>query len=200
MTPPPIVIAGTGRSGTTFLTAALNRLGVTAGHEEFFTIGTPRQDLDVDVSWIAVPYLRTWTGRVFHQVRHPLDVISSFVKKWDRADAFWPTKAAGLLRPEDPQVVFDAMAAWTDYVLQIEARSEWTWRLEDLDAALLAQVAAETTRGAPPSTADAQAVLDSLGTGVNSHGPGARLTWDDLPEGPLRRKTQEIALALWGYN
>ncbi len=77
-TEPKAVIVGTGRSGTGFIAAMLNDLGVRCGHEGWWNpLGQRESGLLVDSSWCAVPHLASFDGPVFHVVRHPLDVVSS---------------------------------------------------------------------------------------------------------------------------
>lgn len=101
---------GTGRSGTVFMAKVLTHLGLPCGHESFFTTddaavvqarcqgqvepvlshrsqaASTQQWVDVrslvaDASYMAVPYLSLVPDvPVIHVVRHPLLVISSFVK------------------------------------------------------------------------------------------------------------------------
>ena len=51
-------------------------LGVTIGRREF---RRRRKPLVGDASWLAVPFLGKFRGRIYLQVRHPLKVISSLV-------------------------------------------------------------------------------------------------------------------------
>lgn len=75
------LVVGTGRSGTSFTTALLQRAGIAADHEAVFTETGPRAPgpLEGDVSWMAVPYLARFPGPVLHQVREPLAVIDSLL-------------------------------------------------------------------------------------------------------------------------
>ncbi len=84
---PRFVIIGTGRSGTTFTSAALTRAGIPVSHERYFTYGGPRlrhpyRDWSAigDSSWCAVPFLPDEDIIALHQVRHPYKVIGSFYK------------------------------------------------------------------------------------------------------------------------
>ncbi len=75
------LVVGTGRSGTTFTTALLQRAGIAVEHEAVFTQTGPRDPgrLEGDVSWMAVPYLARFPGPILHQVREPLAVIDSLL-------------------------------------------------------------------------------------------------------------------------
>ena len=79
-----LVIAGTGRCGTGYVAKVLqNCPSITAGHEYLYGPHGPDQtrQVDVDVSWMAVPYLPTLRHEVNVGLlyRHPAAVISSFV-------------------------------------------------------------------------------------------------------------------------
>jgi hypothetical protein len=59
----------------------LTKSGIPCGHEAVFSYRgyTPQSGLVADSSWLAVPYLGLYTGRIVHIVRHPLAVIRSFI-------------------------------------------------------------------------------------------------------------------------
>ena len=78
---PDFVIVGTGRCGTQATSVALTRAGIATGHEEVYRAkGVLRgTGLRGDASWLAVPYLAEFPGKVGHQVRHPADVVASFL-------------------------------------------------------------------------------------------------------------------------
>lgn len=83
--PAPFVVTGCGRSGTKYMAEVLKRCGLKCDHEGVFdppvrSVEIPA-GLDGDVSWAAAPFVSAMASgtKVLHQVRHPLDVISSFV-------------------------------------------------------------------------------------------------------------------------
>lgn len=77
-----LVITGTGRCGTGYVARVLQQAGVSAGHEQVYTPDGEFHSpgLEVDVSWLAMPFLRSLrsrgvaTGLVY---RHPAAFISS---------------------------------------------------------------------------------------------------------------------------
>ncbi len=83
--PATFVVTGMPRSGTTYTSAVLCRLGLDCGHEEVFHPHTTAfagfGRWDGDASWLAVPFLDQLPRevRVVHQVRHPLRVAGSLV-------------------------------------------------------------------------------------------------------------------------
>jgi len=79
-----LVVAATPRSGTTFTSVALSRMGYRCGHEQVFQAWKPWGfrgwgEFDGDASCYAVPYLNELPGDtlVVHQVREPLATIRS---------------------------------------------------------------------------------------------------------------------------
>lgn len=101
------IVVGTGRCGTVYYARLLNSLGISCGHESFFTnlgleealdrIANRREIkhsnvsmdkwqmpdgdlLEADSSYMAVPYIRFFPeAKIIHLVRNPRDVINSFV-------------------------------------------------------------------------------------------------------------------------
>ena len=73
------LVTGTGRCGTGYVAQTLQNLGIDVTHEGRFTVAGPNEACTsaVDVSWMAVPWLKQQRGPMVHLVRHPLDVIAS---------------------------------------------------------------------------------------------------------------------------
>lgn len=79
-----LVVTGTGRCGTGYVSRVLEDAGVVCGHEVAHGPNGQRHvpGLQADVSWLAVPHLRNARRRgasVGLLYRHPAAVISSFV-------------------------------------------------------------------------------------------------------------------------
>jgi hypothetical protein len=88
MPPPalrPFVVTGCARSGTTYLSVVLSRLGLRCGHEVVFGPRTRSfegfRGQHGDSSWLAVPFLPELPADtlVLHRVRHPLRVVRSLL-------------------------------------------------------------------------------------------------------------------------
>lgn len=91
-TPLPLIVTGTGRCGTGFISKFLTSAGVPCGHETIFSTGGLEQakinrlyrtDLVGDSSWLAAPYLDSDLLKdafVVHLVRHPRKQIASALK------------------------------------------------------------------------------------------------------------------------
>lgn len=78
-----IIVTGTGRCGTGFMSRVLTESGVACSHEGVFTpfgATRARHNWQADSSWMAVPHLSTHRDCLRVLVyRHPVDVINSFV-------------------------------------------------------------------------------------------------------------------------
>lgn len=88
------VVTGSGRCGTTWMSRALTRVGIPAGHEEVFNPWSPDwpDHLRADVSWVAACDLDAVTEPVALLVRHPLAVVKSLVEigffTWDMTNLY----------------------------------------------------------------------------------------------------------------
>lgn len=73
-----LLITGTGRTGTWWITHALRAHGIEADHEIAFS--TRRHgdgNWQCEVSWLAAPFTPVADAHTVHLVRHPLDTIRS---------------------------------------------------------------------------------------------------------------------------
>lgn len=113
---PRIIVTGTARSGTLFLSRLLNRIGIKASHERVYHYGLDPdgsdhpaireawKNYDIEVSWQAVPFLahEPETSIIWHQLRDPLKVVRCMVSHsmLDDPRAF----AFGLVKKVHPEV------------------------------------------------------------------------------------------------
>lgn len=78
------IITAVGRSGTGYIHKLLKQNNIKIGHEKIFDIRGihNRSDLIADSSTFALPYISELDDSVviFHQFRHPYDVINSRVR------------------------------------------------------------------------------------------------------------------------
>lgn len=80
-----LIVTGTGRSGTRYISKVLTRLGVKCGHENVFSIHgvqIPPEGMRADASWLAGPFLHQMNPEqitIAHQLRDPFKVIGSLV-------------------------------------------------------------------------------------------------------------------------
>lgn len=78
-----IIVTGSARSGTGYLHALLNNIGLFTGHEDIFSPWIKDKpafrNFDAESSWIAARHLSTLPSSVVlvHLHRHPLKVIES---------------------------------------------------------------------------------------------------------------------------
>jgi hypothetical protein len=194
---PSAVIVGTGRSGSGYIAKALTAAGVPCGHEAWFNPFNERTPgLAVDSSWCAIPTLDRFDGIVWHQTRHPLDVISSHARTWKQSGPYWPLKRRTFRAPTGNLIV-DAMAVYVDANTTCERYAVRRWKLEDVDAALLVTLGADLH--IPVTVAAATEAIRKTPRNVNQHSTGRRLTWDDLPAGSLLDDLLSISTR-YGYG
>lgn len=80
-----IIIVGTGRCGTGFMSKLLTSAGIPCGHEATYSVTRgfiDKPDLSADSSWLVSPLLddsRFDDTTIIHVVRKPLNIINSFI-------------------------------------------------------------------------------------------------------------------------
>lgn len=144
-----VVVTGSGRCGTKYISQLLTAAGVRCGHEQVWNAtkaGHWPADLEADSSWMAAAQLDTVDVPVVLLVRHPLAVVKSFVEigfhsRHDRAN---PTHKP--LQRFAPWVygyesaADRSLAAWLALNEAALTRAEVLLRLERLDAGQLARL------------------------------------------------------------
>jgi len=126
----PLLIVGTGRSGTKWTAQALRLLGREVGHERIgpdgavgwnFVARRPYGDADCrrDARWKTV----------LHQVRHPLDAIGSLTT---HVDALWRFVYHEMDLPWQSDPLRRAARYWVNWNRRAQALAEWTYRVEEL--------------------------------------------------------------------
>jgi len=171
-----IAIIGCGRSGTTYTSKLFKKAGYSLGHETLERHGIS--------SWYATP--NTWR-RCFgpaqkelrllniprvHQVRHPINAISSVAtfkeKSWDYVARYIP------IEPGD-SVLLRSMKYWYYWNLLAEECSLFTYQVEQINSSL-----GELLRvGGFDRMRFDDALLESFPKNVNRRDHGS-LTWDNL--------------------
>lgn len=201
------VIVGTGRCGTGFTAGLLTAYGIPCGHETRFGppfgarawIRARRQRIEGDASWLAVPALPTLRGAtVLHQVRHPLDVIGSFLALgfFATPDADVYTRFAARHFRFTGEPMQDAMRWWLEWNWRCEPYASLTFRVEDLRSSSALDVVSAIDDDVDP--ARMARVLDAMAADANTRGEYDRLAWNDLPASPLRELIR-IEAARYGY-
>lgn len=109
-----VVVTGSGRCGTKYLSLLLSAVGVPCGHEQVYNAdgaGEWPDGLRADSSWMAATMLHQVDAPVALLVRHPLSVVKSWVEIgfFAPGDADNPTH--GPLQRFAPQVYDEATPA-----------------------------------------------------------------------------------------
>lgn len=179
------VILSTGRAGSGYIARLLTDAGVPCGHEDVFKFTRKGfRGLKADSSWLALPYVERgeFDGRVFHQVRHPLDVLSSLLNGDMEANAAKPYAhyQQAHLHGDYPTGDYRTFAVRfvVDWNRRCEQQAEQTWRVEHVDMEVVATVAAAV--GVKVSVGRAKVALRKTPTTTNKHPDGPRLDWADL--------------------
>jgi hypothetical protein len=141
-----LLVTGTGRSGTTYLTELLRACGVRCGHEAVF--GPYGQgdwdDFEADASFMAVPYLPLDIPTVL-VLRHPLAVVKSFhdfgfftqcTTEYQHFVAHYAPMAWWGERSE----LDTALAYWCTWNLRAALHADRIYRLEHLNPSSLAEI------------------------------------------------------------
>lgn len=119
------LIIGCGRSGTSYISKVLSELGLDLKHE---TSG-----VDGSANWYRTPYPRFWLKLrhefIIHQVRNPLDCISSCQTinehSWEKIVRHVP------IVKEDP-LILRCAKYWYHWNLMAQSKADILIRLEDL--------------------------------------------------------------------
>lgn len=184
--PPRAAVIGTGRSGTGFMAAVLKHAGLDAGHELYWHAhgGKQGSQLDVDVSWLALPAVEghswngPWTGPTLHVVRHPVDTARSllatglfsadFARNPYAMHARMHCARAGMLADWNP--LHAAVEFWCDWNARCAAVADATVRLEDAGAPEWCVAVADVLGMGLDAEAVAKAVADTP-RDTNTRGP-----------------------------
>ncbi|MBW3536537.1 MAG: hypothetical protein KY395_02030 [Actinobacteria bacterium] len=161
--------------------------------------------LDGDVSWEAVPRLDRFNGTVLLQLRHPLKVIGSFAGAgfFNRPRPEQPIFKNYMRAHFDPSgdELVDGMRWWVDWNTRAAKYASFTYRIEDLDEALLADILTHIGHTASPErlTAALNVPEDKRNTGPAPCWYALHVDWSDLPRG-LHFDALCEAAAAWGYD
>jgi len=185
-----LVITGCGRSGTGYAAAILNRCGLRCGHEDVFNASTSTpsfRGFDADSSWLAVPWLHKIQCRAVHQIRCPLSVISSFVgigffskSPKNKLLAVVNKYDGAILATNDP--VLSAIAYWVRWNMAAEQRTQFRYRVEDLDPGVVVRMLGG--RGRVSNDRILSAIATTSKT-TNHRDHDVSLGWDDLPRSSI---------------
>ena len=184
----PVIIVACPKSATMYIAVLLNKLGLDFGHEaRFIYEGRVVSARDGRSSWPlgagygVIPFdgqppLDSYENPIIlHQVRHPLDTMSSCqkisLKAWDYISQHIPLKP--LTEENLPE---NCLRLWYYWNLKCEELAEWTYRIEALE-----EVWEEFCRRiGRPWLAEKRSVLRSIPKNINTAKPYRRLTWEEL--------------------
>ncbi len=179
-TEPRFVIVGSGRSGSGYISRVLTAAGIPCGHESWWNpYGRRQRGLLGDSSWCALAQIDwiKYSGQVFHQVRHPLDVISSYVHRHTFTGPFAKIKLPLLVEDPGGDPLRYACRVWLDLNRRSAELTTNYWRLEDIDCRLLQNIGVAV--GTVPR--NVESAIRSVSKSYNSHSTPRRLGWQDLP-------------------
>lgn len=193
---PRLCILSTGRAGSGYIARLLTAAGVPCGHEHYYSTGNlHRSPHRAESSWLALPRVESghFKGRVHHQVRHPLRVISSLLNGQMQANrnrpyAHFQQAHLNLSEHFSPVTGREWLAFTIRFVVEwnrrcereAQARDGITYRVEEVDEEILTRLATDA-RANPDPVQIKQAIADIPAT-VNKHPDGPSLTWSDLPD------------------
>lgn len=183
-----LLITGSPRSGTRYVSSLLRQSGIRAFHERVGSDGSVSSLFAVDDFWYPGnknPMRRSsfdWT-HVFHQVRHPLDTIASLAAMERPEFWHWTQVHTGLGYEEDDAVVHAAKfwVKWNE--LAEKLNPEWTYQIEsDFWDEMCDRIG--IGRCEIPEVAE---------NGASRHG---KISWDDLGSA---RGSVEVLAERYGY-
>jgi hypothetical protein len=197
---PELVIVGTGRSGSGYIAKVLNTAGVVCGHEQWWNpMGERTEGLAADSSFCAVADLWAssaggYAGAIGHQVRHPLKVVASLAQLPDHGPFVGCRERVMGPAPADPlEAALNLYVGWN---LACEQLTDRRWRVEDVDAALVVELAAMA--GVDVDVTAAAAAVERVPHTINDHETMLTLDWDDLPALPVTSLLRAMA-GRYGY-
>lgn len=193
-----LLITGCSRSGTTFIADVLSLCGLDIGHEIIGSDGCSSWFMCIDdgkAPWNSRPTARGIEfEHIFHQVRHPLDAISSiYVTEHPLAIQFFSANVPEI-SPLDSKLV-KCCKFWYYWNLYAEKKAEWRYQIEQIEEVW-------DEMGQRLGIALDRNVLKEVSPKTNHRKRQVQFTWlelsEKLPE-DLFAKIQELALR-YGYS
>lgn len=183
---PSFLITGTGRNASAYIARVLTEAGMPCGHERWFNPYGIRDPTFVgESSCFALPVgLYGFGGRVWHQVRHPLDVISSLMRDPPAGPALYLYRR--IIKTDAPEGSLEFSArAWLTYTREADRRACLTWRVDQISPQLIAGLFSSVDCRYDKEAA--LAALASVPTNYNPHlGDRQRVCWHDLVRHDLK--------------
>lgn len=172
-----ILVTGCARSGTRYTAYVLRDCGLDVGHEWVFPDGLTSWLMAADCTecpWGAAPSANYTFKHIFHQVRHPLKVMASVYMNE-------PPESWEFIYQHVPQIkntdslLVKCAKYWYYWNLKAEKKAEYTYRVEDIENALL-----EMSRRLNYDLT--QANLGMISKQTNTRETPLELTWETLEE------------------
>ena len=170
-----LIVLACPRSGTGYMTAVLNKLGVRVGHERLFADGT--------VDWRQTPRRLTRFELILHQVRNPLRVIESLttVAGGRGMRYLWQCLCkrlpGGCIATGD--WIADGAKIWYEWNRIAEPRAACTYRVEDMSTLLTVVLPRILGR---ELSADEVCRMKAVPTNTNARPhEGRHCRWADMP-------------------
>lgn len=129
-----LLVTGCGRSGTYYMSLFLEKSGYDILHERLGNDGIVSWPMAVNFSSPWRPSSQESFQHVFHQVRHPLSVITSWMVNLhdiNRDEWIFIRRHIPEIKLSDPLVV-QCAKYWYYWNLLAEKNAEWRYRIEDL--------------------------------------------------------------------
>jgi hypothetical protein len=176
-----LLIIGCGRSGTKYISSLLRELGVDIGHEKYGVHGishwyfTPGHHM-TKAPWGAPGILFGDYDykHIFHQIRNPLDAISS-ITTFTPPSWAWLSQWVPLKKTDT--ILHKSMKYWYHWNVMAEKNAHWSYRVEDFS--IIFEKFFNIIDRSELLNPDSIKVLKSYSTTVNSR-PHSKVTWKDL--------------------
>lgn len=129
----PLLITGCGRSGTGYVSQVFRQCGYEVLHEQIGAFGTSSREMTFESTWVpwGAPRNNIKFEHVFHQVRHPLDTISSMYATNPLSSPSWIYifQMIPEMTPTD-SLLTTCVKYWYYWNIHAEEQAELTYRVE----------------------------------------------------------------------
>jgi hypothetical protein len=193
-----LLITGCARSGTTYISEVLKLSGLDIGHELVGKDGVSSWFMCIEADHVPWKHRPSAIGfhfdHIFHQVRHPLKVISSVLGTEHRKAIDYFSKNIPEIYAKDSPIVKSAKY-WYYWNLYAEQKAEWRYQVEHINECL-------EEMGQRLGISLDKAILQNVPRDTNHRKATTNLTWAHLKEEiptNLFINIQEMALR-YGYS
>jgi hypothetical protein len=192
-----LLVTGCARSGTGYISKLLTEAGYAIDHERIGKFGTSAWPMAIisDYAPWGPPATSANFKHIFHQVRHPVKVISSVYTSEPKRSWEYIMKYIPEIESKDSHVTKCAKY-WYYWNLKASARAEWTYRVEAINSLW------EEFEGRLGTKLDRTAFNRVSLTTNRRNGAHRVFTWRDLKlalEPELFHNIQSLAV-IYGYS